>query len=318
MTRSILFSWPKTKSVINKPTNTLNLMKKTIAIVAAAAVAIGLTSCDDSVLSSSSARKAIKKEAIFAENYATAQFNTGYYEAGEGDLLNLARLKAAGMVTYTAETIIEKVRKSTYSYWSGYSYYNVDEEHTFVTVQLTEEGKKHLVETPVTQRADIAKDFKANEDYEEFIPDYMKIESTDIVTPVTEKEVVEAVEDIVPDSAVIEEVTATEEVTETQAPSPAPVKAEPNAAYEAAMAKVNIETHNVLLGRFSLEKVREVRCSEEMAKNGVGSCTAIITFKDKTPFGYVLGAPKQDFLKGVKVSLVYYEDLGWTVSSFDD
>lgn len=293
-------------------------MNKLIALSVATFIAVGLTSCDDSVLSTSSAKKAINKEAVFAKDYATVAFNTGFYEVNESQLLDLKRLQAAGMISFSTETVIEKVQKSSYNYWTGYNYYTVDEKHIFANVQLTEEGMKYVVENPTTKRADIIEDFKANENYEELIPDYMEIFASDIEedTAFVEEEPEEVVE-------VVEENTSgLSDSVETEAPSQ-PVqestqtKAEPNAAYNAAIAKVHTEEHQMLLGRFSLEKVKEVRCTEEMAKNGRGECQAIITFKDKTPFGYVYGAPQQDYLQVVSVSFIHYQDLGWIVESID-
>lgn len=293
-------------------------MKKFLALMVASTLILSLSSCgDDSVLSSSSAKKALKKEAIFAKDFATVKFNTGFYEVSESELINLQRLKAAGMITLTTETVTEKVQRRDYDYWRGYYYYTVDKEHTFAAVQLTEEGKKLEIEEPTTQRADVIKDFKDNKDYEEVIPDYMN--NYDSVAPAAAP--VPAADTVAVEEVAVEEVvevdsTAVEEVAVQEVePEPAkPAKQDPNAAYNAALAKVNTEEHNMLLGHYELKKVKEVLCSEDMAKNGTGKCVAIYTFRDKTPFGYVFGAPRQDYLSTVNVSFIHYQDLGWTVS----
>lgn len=291
-------------------------MKKAIAMLAAVALLLGFTSCgDDAVLGKSAAKKAIKKEALFAKDFATAKFDTGFYEIDEDYVLKLAQLQAAGVITYKVETVIEKVQKRNYNYWSGYSYYTVDNEHLFATVALTEQGRKYVVENPTRLRKDIADDFKANKDYEEAVPDYMNADPAAPVqaVPAAEEEVeVVAVEadSVAADSVVV----MAEEVEEVVEEAPA-APANPNAAYEAACAKVSRESHEMLLGRFELEKVKEVRCSEDMAKNGVGQCTLLYTFRDKTPFGYVLGAPRQGFIEEATVSFIYYEDMGWTVDN---
>ncbi|MDE6283496.1 MAG: hypothetical protein K2L97_05860, partial [Muribaculaceae bacterium] len=67
-------------------------MKKLILLAGIAIAAIGLSSCDDSVLSKSSARKAIKKEAMFADDYAVGKFNIGYYEREFGIRIGLKKL----------------------------------------------------------------------------------------------------------------------------------------------------------------------------------------------------------------------------------
>lgn len=149
-------------------------MKKVIAMLAAAALVLGVSSCgDDAVLGKSAAKKAIKKEAVFAKDFATASFDTGYYEVDEDYILKLAQLQAAGVITYKIDNVVEKVQKRNYNYWSGYSYYTVDNEHMFATVEFTDEGRKLVVEKPTRTREDIAKDFKTNEDFEEAMPDYM-------------------------------------------------------------------------------------------------------------------------------------------------
>lgn len=75
---------------------------------------------------------------------------------------------------------------------------------------------------------------------------------------------------------------------------------------------------DLTLGRFRLEKVKEIRRTEDMAKNGVGECKAIITFKDKIPSGFVLGASRQECLHIANVSFLRYKDMGWLVKSMDD
>lgn len=291
-------------------------MKKVIAMLAAAALVLGVSSCgDDAVLGKSAAKKAIKKEAVFAKDFATASFDTGYYEVDEDYILKLAQLQAAGVITYKIDNVVEKVQKRNYNYWSGYTYYTVDNEHMFATVEFTDEGRKLVVEKPTRTREDIAKDFKTNEDFEEAMPDYMK-STTDNAEPAPEAVDAPAVA-AAEDSAVVEvDSVATEVVEEVVEEVAAP--ADPNAAYEAAMARVNREEHQVLLGRYKFIKVKEVLCSEEMAKNGVGKCRLLYTFEDKTPFGYVLGAPREGYVEDTEVSFVYYQDLGWTVSDMKE
>ena len=114
-------------------------MNKFLSMVACAAIICGMTSCGDSeVLSVSSAKKALKKEAFFAKDYATHNFNTGFYEVDETDLDRLAKLQTAGMVTFTTQNVVEKQQKSRYEYYRGYVYYTIDIEHTF------EIGRAHV------------------------------------------------------------------------------------------------------------------------------------------------------------------------------
>lgn len=291
-------------------------MKKVFAMLLVAAMAACVSSCGDStVLSKSAAKKAINKEAMFAKDYAVGTFETGYYEVNESALDRLAKLKAAGVVDYSTETVVEKARKRTYDYWRGYTYYTVDVEHTFASVSLTEEGKKLVVENPTTMRSDIAKDFAANENFVEATPPYM-----DAMAEEPTQEEITVVEDVsvTADSVAVDSVVVMAEEAVVEEEKPAAGPADPNAAFNAAMARVSSESHNVLLGCYKLEKVKQVRCTEEMAKNGVGSCMALITFADKTPFGFVLGAPKQGYIMSAEVKFEYYNDLGWVVSGFSD
>lgn len=292
-------------------------MKKFIIMLAITIATIGLSSCDDSVLNSSSAKKALKKEAIFANDYATSIFKTGYYEVTEPALTALIQLKEAGMITLSTETIIEKAEKRSYDYWTGYRYYTIDVEHTFANVALTDKGEKLVVKEPTTMRKDIADDLKANDNYEEELPEYMNLSEIDDAVSIEEiEECFEAADTIAADTIASDST----EIANNSSANKAELKekANPNAAYLQALNNVNIEEQDVLLGRYSLEKVKEIRCSEEMAKNGVGECKAIISFRDKTPFGFILGAPKEGYLQTISVSFIYYQDLGWTVNKISD
>lgn len=287
-------------------------MKKVFALIAATAVVMGLTSCDDSVLSASSAKKALKKEAFFSKDYAVKTFETGFYEVDTDKLNDLAKLQAAGVITFTTETVKYRMRRSHYDFWKGYTYYYIDGESIFATVDFTDEGRKYVVDEPVTMREDVYKDLKANINYEERVPDYMSAVYTGQIAGATVEDVEVTVDSIVADSvAVAEDATVIEES------SPIPVNDDPEAAYRAALERVAIVGNNVRLGQYAIEKVKEVRCTPEQAKNGDGSCVAIITFKDKTPFGFVLGAPLEGYLTSGKVQFKYYNDIGWVVSDFD-
>lgn len=292
-------------------------MKKALIIFAAAIAAIGISSCDNSVLSTSSAKKALKKEAIFAKDYATTIFRTGYYEVATTELTALNQLVAAGMITLSSDTIIEKAEKRSYDYWTGYRYYTFDVEHVFANVTLTDKGMAFIIEEPTTMRKDIFNDLKPNNNYVEDVPDYMNLDEQSERVEDIDIEAIETTESIndsltvVADTITIANNASSNQPTQKEAVNP-------NAEYYQAINKVSIEEHNMLLGRYSLEKVKEIRCSEEMAKNGIGECKAIITFCDKTPFGYILGAPKEGYLQTISASFVYYQDLGWTVTKISD
>lgn len=291
-------------------------MKKLILSFVAVLLLAGVTACsgDGSPLSESSAKSALKKEAIFAKDSQVASINIGFQEVNEATLANLALLKAAGVVDYSTEKVVETVTKRIWGgYWNGYYNTTKEVEHVFANVELTDAGKKLVVENPTKKRADIIKDFKSNENYEEILPDYMSASglgtdasaaAADAEVEVVEEQVAEVVADTV--AAVAEEVAAVEV-------EQAPVNDNPNAAYEALLARVNTEAVSVLLGRFEIVKVKEVLCTEDMFKAGKGSCTVLYKFVNKTPFGYVFNAPKQDYIMSTKVNFVLYQDMGWVV-----
>lgn len=87
-------------------------MKKFLLLLAVVFLLAG-TSCSngDSALSASSAEKAVKKYPMFAKDSQVINFNTGFYEVNESSLQQLAQLAAAGMITYTTESAIEKRTK---------------------------------------------------------------------------------------------------------------------------------------------------------------------------------------------------------------
>jgi len=278
----------------------------------------GATSCGNSeFLSASSAKKALKKEAIFAKNHWTVNFNTGFYEVDSDGLDKLARLKAAGMITFTVESAVETVTEYSYSWYSGRTAYSVEREHDFVTVALTEKGGKLVVGNPVAYREDMAKIMKEIDAYEEQTPDYMNAFYT---RPSADEAVESVVVDEEPGTA--EEATdsiGAESVTEEAAPAATTAEVDVNAKYNALCARVHIESNNMLAGRLTLEDVYDVFCPEELAKSGAGSCRFTARFIDKTPFGYVLGdgIPGDRQLRTGKANLRFYRDKGWTVESID-
>lgn len=299
-------------------------MKKILTYAMGALLLLGATACqNDGPLSAGAAKSALKDSPTFGkENYAYT-FQTGFYEVTENQLDNLAKLKAAGVVDFTVETVTEYVQKSTYNWWTGYSYYTVEEQHTFATVSLTEAGLKYEVPEPNGVPKYLRKYFDKMKDYEEIVPDYMSAVYGNAAQPVAVDEEEVVVEEVAPEPYDSTEVAVAEEVVEEVVePEPAPApkkeeKADKNAAYHAMLDRVNTEDHYMLLGRFKLEKVLLVECTEEMLKNGKGSCTFVYTFVDKTPFGFVFGAPDLDAYKLGSATFKLYANEGWMVDDID-
>lgn len=283
-----------------------------------------MTACSgDAPLSASSAKKALKKEALFAKDSQVRQFEVGFQEVTETHLQRLAQLRAAGVIEYTTEKAIETRKEREWGgFWTGYYTRTREITHIFADVKLTPAGEKLVVEEPTTLRADVLKDLKANKDYEEIVPDYMS--ATDNAFGGEVVEVVEATEEMEDDDEVVvvmaEEVADSVEVADSavvETPKPVVDNSNPNAMYESMLSRCSTESVYVLLGRFEVVKVKEVLCTEDMFKAGKGSCTVIFKFVDKTPFGYVYGAPDENYLMSNTASFIYYQDLGWT-ATLDD
>lgn len=268
-----------------------------------------LTSCDSDTLSSRLAKNGINKELAFRDSSQCVEFNTGYYEVDDKGATQLKQLANAKMITYKIETIIEKKKRSNYSWYSGYTYYYEDVEHKFATVSLTKEGRKYKVYRPVTMREEYEDLLKIYEEAEEETPDYMIVKAETETQP-----------QAVADTAGIGDASADAIEEEPDGP----VETNEGTAdeggksdYEKALEKVNVEEHSMLAGRFELIKVINIYCPEEMQKNGKGQCEFIYEFTDKTPFGFVLGAPTQHKRCIGNASLIHLEDNGWIVTEMD-
>lgn len=297
-------------------------MNKFILSIALCVSVVALPSCsgEGEPLSASTAKSALKKEAIFAKDSQVKTFEIGYQEVSEEYLNTLAKLKAAGVINFSVEQATETIERREYSYWSGYYYTTYEVNHFFADVQLTESGKKFIIEEPTTVRADLKEYVLANENYEEKIPEYMSAnynapssdKVSDKAVAVEEETVVEEMDTVV---AVTEEVDIISEPEKPKAQATA--KKNLNEAYEAMCTKINTNTVNVLLGRYELIKVKDVLCTENMFKDGKGSCTVYMKFVDKTPFGFVLGAPSEGYVGNVKINFIHYQDSGWVVAGND-
>lgn len=290
-----------------------NLAKSGLAVLSGLLLAVSggmLTSCDSDTLSARLAKKALNKEAALRDSSQCVSFTTGYYEVDDAEITRLKQLQNAKMVTCKVETVIEKKRRSRYNWYSGYTYYYEDVEHKFAEVALTEEGLKYKVYRRVVMREDLEDLLKIYDETGEEVPGYMTVNDAPAAQEAAPAAPVE--EEAVADSATVAEEEPVEEV------APAEEPAEEKSPYEKALDKVNRETHDMLAGRIKIEKVIEVYCPEEMKKNGKGACRFVYEFVDKTPFGFVLGAPEQNKRKIGKATLVHYQDKGWLVDQLDD
>lgn len=281
-----------------------------MAILLAMVASVSLTSCGDSeVLTKGDAKSAIKKDPAFRDSSYTATFNTGYYEVNENDITTLKQLEKAGVITVKLTNVIEKKRQYSYSYWSGRTSYTVDVEHTFAQVDFTEAGWKYVVWNRPRLREDVEKDLKLNEkDTEEMLPDFMNVEVTDAVAEVEEPVVADTTM-VAADTVAVEEAVVQEVVEEVAEPAS---EIDP---YEAATSGINIKAWDVMLGKIKVVKAKEIFCPAEDAEKGTGTCTFIVEFYDKTPFGWVNKAPANGSRIQLKATLTRYNDMGWVVTS---
>lgn len=279
-------------------------MKK-LLVMLPVAIAM-LTSCDETVLTASLAKDAVKKDAYWETPYVTTTFNTGYYEITLDELVKFQQLQTAGVIDLVVEKAIEKRE----SYWRGTEYI----DHYFVDVKLTSKGSKYILDEEIKKgRKDLLDELDENNEAED-MPSYMtEFENVDIkllLPDPTEKK---------NEPAENREVSSTTDNTATNNyyssssnNSSTGTKAE--TAYEKARSKVYYDEVTVITGEMELVKAKEVYCPEEYQKYGKGECKIIIEFTDKTPFGYTLGAPIEGYKIIKNVNFKRYEDLGWVIS----
>lgn len=161
--------------------------------------------------------------------------------------------------------------------WGGY----------LVNVSLTEEGKKHLYAGEI---------MSLREDYLNEIPEVKNGEYPEYVTKALK---------------------ATLEAKDSVARMQAINSLKGDIKYYSNEKKNKEDLSyfvNVICGKISVAEVKEIRCTEEEAKNGVGSAKVVFEYSDVTPFGIVRGCKNGDKQTEV-LSFKRYEDLGWVLAS---
>lgn len=293
-------------------------MKKFLLMLVAILTLVGTSGCSDSnFLSAGSAKSGVKKSPMFSEDGDLRLFNTGYYEVPEQELGRLKELQKAGMIKLAVEEIKEQTRKMEYSYWEGYTSRTVEVVHFFANVELTPEGQKYVVENAENYAVgkNLAKYLDKNIGYEEVIPDYITPEAEEVVETTTE--VVAPVEEAAPaveEVAEATEMVATEEAVPTMVADTNPDNGSP---YQVALQKVEKTEVYVKCGRYKVEKVLDILCTPKMAEEGTGSGTVVFTYAEKTPFGWVYGAPSENYYYVGKGIFTHYQDEGWVLTNLD-
>lgn len=247
-----------------------------------------LASCGSDSLSKGSAEGALEDQLVmFQDSSQVVRLNTGYYELDDADArFQLKKLAAAGVIDYKVDLIVE-----TRTGWYAGQY-----EHYFVTVNLTEEGKKYVVSKPVTEIVD--KDMEVKESDESYPEDNVAPGDDLSNTGSAAQSNLETPADgDVMDPDTYPTATATADMSE----------------YEAAQAKQHIDMCTFLSHKNKIVKIQRIFCPEEMMKNGKASCEYIYEYSDVTPFGRILNGVKEGSRQKESATFVRYEDLGWTL-----
>lgn len=271
-------------------------------VVCSALLVLGLTACssgDNTTLTSSAAEKAIKKTSLFAKDSKLTKFQTGYYEIPSDQLDAYAQLKAANLITLKVDELSEyKVERWT-------RMINII-GHYFVTVELTEEGKKFERPEYSFKPDHLQKYLNANE---EFVPTYPEYMSTRYVFNAESDE----------DCGITDEDREEmQKLLESLGSNNRTEREDENAEYKKALANVKTEDHMMLIGQCKLTKAYEVKTNQTILEIGTGSCKFIYEITDITPFGYIFyNIANQKYWFG-SASFTRYEDLGWIVTEIND
>ncbi len=267
------------------------------------------TSCDKGNVLTESAVKSAVKEVIepYEQHYTPTSIQLGFYELNsESERNDLRKLAAAGMITYEAQIVIEKIQR----------YYSVREkEHVFVNVALTPEGQKMVMsEEEVLAYKKATKEAQKGSDKDLECPNIDTEYPEDNIGP-------EIITKIIRDDGTTNpnSYTPNNRGTETDndatsgATSNPQKMEEPTTAYGKTVKRISTETVYVKAFKMQIYKIRHVLCPPAMAETGKGSAEVIIEYKDVTPFGRIL-KHALDGQKEVNTwDFIYYNDQGWTI-----
>ena len=272
-----------------------------------------MTSCGKSDLLTVGDVKNAVKEILepHGKYYAPAVIQTGFYELNnENARTVLRKLAAAGVITYDAQIVVEKVQ---------HYYYSAEREHVFVSVALTPEGEKYVMSEEDAEK------------YQEAVENAQKGSDKDLESPNADTEYPESsigaevitkiVRDDQPDGSGLTQEVVETPAQESEVTQPAESadsdEGQQNKAltvYEKALQQVSAETVYVESHKVKLYKVRHVLCTPAMFERGQGEAEVILEYCDVTPFGRILN----DIRDGNKIlnkwEFVYYNDSGWAIA----
>lgn len=272
-------------------------MKKTSKLLLGSIMGLCLaafSSCGNGELSKGEAEDALEDQLVmFQDSSQVVSLATGYYEENDEDRrFALKKLAAAGMVTYKVDLIIE----SRQSWYSVRKY-----PHYFVTVALTEAGKKFVVNEPVTEIKD--KDME-NREKEKVYPEDSVIPGDDLNSILP------------PQESSSEEITGNfnesdvNAVSRTRSASPSELS-----EYDKAKARVSIREYNLLSHFNVIVKIQKIYCPEEMLKKGEAACVFIYKYEDVTPFGRILNGVQEGDRFKKTATFTKFIGAGWEVAN---
>lgn len=90
-------------------------MKKSYlsSVMAALLAVAALSSCDNSILTAGLAEDAVEKDVFWDDPKVTKDISIGYFEINKDDLLPYQQMKAAGLITFTIDKVVEKKHTTT-------------------------------------------------------------------------------------------------------------------------------------------------------------------------------------------------------------
>ncbi len=244
------------------------------------------TSCDDApeVLTKSDVKSEVKRVlGPELDNIKSSTLELGYYELNsESERFTLRKLAAAGMINYNKQTITE----ITQGYW------RIKKDHVFVTVSLTEEGKKYVI--PEEKLEKIKKEKEEHK---------AKLNDTKVVDT-----------SVFPEAKVSEEEVPSVSSNDTSVSAKDKKKSEPaeKSDYEKALEKVNVQKVTVETYKMELEKVRDIKCTPAMLEEGTAKAEIILECTESTPFGRILSHVYEGEREIEKCSFELFTD-GWKV-----
>lgn len=278
-------------------------MNSTLSLAGALLMGVAfLSACggNSKEFNASSAEKAIEKSQALQDSASTVNLLTGYYELNDADArLKLRQLAANEMLTYSAEQINEYIPASYYRPART-------REHIFVTVALTEKGKKYVVEQPIKSEY---KDLLKNEPSTKTFPESTVAadEQIKLVNPPTAEQNGEVETDGPMDENDVPNVGY-----ESEGSSSASAKA--STPYEKAQKRANSNKLNMLAMQLKVYKVLNLRNTEEMMKEGKATCEAILEYDDVTSFGRIIGGITEgNRFRAENLKFNYYNDKGWAL-----